>query len=190
MPCQHIIQREWTSKRIQHNQHVSGQTKWSHQNWSKALGQEVRSMGLCPAEIVEGNKWQNSTRDGQTLSFWSMQVFISVCQLWWHVRKYLQVHHGLECFQFQQYISWFLQHLLRYPTSLPRSRSGVSALECFRCAIRVMACFRSPDEVSAGYDSGKLLSKALYSKAALQSKAATTDGGSGIDPQGLHGNYY
>lgn len=43
---------------------------------------------------------------------------------------------------------------------------------------------QGPDEVSAGYDSGKLLSKALYSRAALQWKAATTDGGSSTDPQG------
>lgn len=49
---------------------------------------------------------------------------------------------------------------------------------------------QGPDEVSAGYDSGKLLSKALYSRAALQWKAATTDGGSSTDPQGVDENYY
>lgn len=76
-------------------------------------------------------------------------------------------------------------------TSLPIGSSAASALACFRPAIpRVMACFPGPDEVSAGYDSGKLLSKALYSRAALQSKAATMGVGSSTDPQGVHENYY
>lgn len=43
---------------------------------------------------------------------------------------------------FNNYITWCLRHVLRYPTSLPIGSSAASALACFRWAIpRVMACF-------------------------------------------------